>query len=888
MSIAHNIKHRLSLREPLQESLDIVAQITDTLSLEKEVDLTEALAAVRALYPTCTHFERDFPSIAFSIATGVGKTRLMGAIIAYLYLAKGKKNFFILAPNLTIYDKLINDFGNPAYEKYVFKGISEFVHNRPVVITGDNYEQQGALFRESEIRINIFNIAKFNSDNKVQKKGGKVLAPRIKRLAEYLGQSYWEYLSQLTDLVMLMDEAHRYHADASKKAIDELKPILGIELTATPFDDKGNQFKNIVYEYSLAKALADGTFVKIPAIATRRNFEKGALSDREIDIIKLEDAISLHQDTKNELTIYARTYNVRQVKPFILVVCKDISHATEVFELINSDTFYAGKYKGKALQIDSSTKKEEEIEKLFVSLENTDNQIEIVIHVNMLKEGWDVTNLYTIVPLRAANATILIEQTIGRGLRLPYQGKRTGEAKIDTLTIVSHENFNAIVQAAQNPNSILNKMHFVQIAPEDISVSTTVVTSKNRIEKEAETEQEKVHLIENEIEKAKAQTHLDAKNAIIKVLPDFNTLTEVTKIEDLAKPEVKAQVIQQIEDSLSQGQQSIFNADILAEAKEIYESVVTQYKQNLIEIPRMELKEGKAKAEFKHFELNTSGFHFRALEEEIIRVELQGIRSDTLRATSSGSYGNPLTIIVMELTRFAEIDYDENAPLLYHLATQAFEAIKQNAASEEDALKAVFQFKSAIAQKIYVQMKANWELYVEHIVSNILPFVKIEEWNFSALVNEGYKSYQEIVTPTSSVPKYVFRGFAKACHFEYKFDSKTEQDLSFVLENDKEVLKWLRPAPNQFRILWDNNTKKYEPDFIVEIEKAIFMVEIKAQDRLNDTEVIQKMTAAKKYCEYATEFTIQNGGKPWYYLLIPHSAVSRISSMSYFIELYLK
>ena len=54
----------------------------------------------------------------------------MGAIITYLYLAKGIKNFFILAPNLTIYEKLIKDFGDPAYSKYVFNGISEFVHNR--------------------------------------------------------------------------------------------------------------------------------------------------------------------------------------------------------------------------------------------------------------------------------------------------------------------------------------------------------------------------------------------------------------------------------------------------------------------------------------------------------------------------------------------------------------------------------------------------------------------------------------------------------------------------------------------------------------------------------------------------------------------------------------
>ena len=64
------------------------------------------------------------------------------------------------------------------------------------------------------------------------------------------------------------------------------------------------------------------------------------------------------------------------------------------------------------------------IERLL-KVEHTDEPTEIVIHVNMLKEGWDVTNLYTIVPLRAANARILIEQSIGRGLRLPY-GKRTG------------------------------------------------------------------------------------------------------------------------------------------------------------------------------------------------------------------------------------------------------------------------------------------------------------------------------------------------------------------------------------------------------------------------------------------------------------------------------
>lgn len=884
-NIANNIKQRLSLREPLQDSLDIVAQLADKLELNKEVDLENELEKVKESFPTCTEFERDFVSLAFSIATGVGKTRLMGAIVSYLYLKKGIKNFFILAPNLTIYDKLIEDFGNPAYHKYVFNGISEFVHNRPVIITGENYDQQGGLFADSEIRINIFNIAKFNSENRGTKKGGVSLAPRIKRLSEYLGQSYWGYLSGLNDLVILMDEAHRYHADASKNAINELKPVLGIELTATPFDEKGRAFKNIVYEYSLAQALADGKYVKNPAIATRKNFQKGSLSDREVEITKLEDAISIHQDTKNELEIYAINNEVKQVKPFILVVCKDISHAKEIFDLINSDEFYDGMYKGKVLQIDSSTKKEDDIEKQFVSLESPENQIEIVIHVNMLKEGWDVTNLYTIVPLRAANAGVLVEQTIGRGLRLPYEGKRTGVDKVDKLTVVAHENFSAVIEAAQDPNSILNKMSFVEIPEEDLSTKTQVVTAKPKIEQTFESEQIKVNEIKNTEQKQKAQNSLDAKKAIINVLPDFNTLPEVRKVDDLNKEEVKRKVIRKVEKSLSEGQQNMFKEDILKEAESVYETLVTEYKKNIIEIPRMDLVQGETKAEFQSFDLEDKGFNFQALEQEIIRMGLKDKQVETLKAKSSGSYGNPINLIIAELINYPEIDYDENAELLYQLATQAYEAIRTNINNEDKIPEAIFQFKAAIAEKIYAQMKQHFVLHsADYLAPKVFPFIKIEQWSFSSLVNSGYKDYRDIVTPTSSIPKYVFRGFEKACHFEYKFDSKAEQDLSFVLENDETVQKWLRPAPNQFRIYWDNNSKRYEPDFIVETTDSIYMIEVKRSDQTEEESVLAKKHAAEKYCRYATEYTTANEGKVWKYLILPHNEVSRTVSLDYLVS----
>ena len=112
-------------------------------------------------------------------------------------MKKGIKNFFVLAPNLTIYEKLIEDFGNPSSPKYVFKGIGEFVNNRPLVIDGENYNNMSLFLKDAPLRINVFNISKFNSDTKTATKGkDKGKAPRIKRLSEFLGQSYWDFLKE--------------------------------------------------------------------------------------------------------------------------------------------------------------------------------------------------------------------------------------------------------------------------------------------------------------------------------------------------------------------------------------------------------------------------------------------------------------------------------------------------------------------------------------------------------------------------------------------------------------------------------------------------------------------------------------------------------------------
>jgi type III restriction enzyme len=273
-------------------------------------------------------------------------------------------------------------------------------------------------------------------------RGGR--APRIKRLSEYIGESYFDYLAGRDDLVLLMDESHRYRASAGVRAINELQPLFGLELTATPFVETSRgpiPFKNVIYDYPLAKAMSDG-FVKEPAVVTQKNFDPSQFTPVQLEEIKLQDGIRLHENTKVELETYARQTGQHIVKPFLLVIARDTTHASQLVQLIQSEQFFDGRYKDKVVQVDSSRTgaAEDDIVQRLLAVENPEEPTEIVVHVNMLKEGWDVTNLYTIVPLRAANARILIEQSIGRGLRLPY-GKRTGIAAVDRLSIVAHDRF---------------------------------------------------------------------------------------------------------------------------------------------------------------------------------------------------------------------------------------------------------------------------------------------------------------------------------------------------------------------------------------------------------------------------------------------------------------
>ncbi|NCC50462.1 MAG: type III restriction endonuclease subunit R [Spartobacteria bacterium] len=863
---ANTIRSRLSLRAPQAESLEILSILAESLELNKEVDLAEELSKVRKLYPTCADFEREFPSLCFALATGVGKTRLMGAFISYLYLEKGIKNFFVMAPNLTVYNKLIVDFSQPTHPKYVFKGIGEFATRPPRVVTGDNYESSGYSDLFSEVTINLFNISKLNAESR----GGK--EPRMKRLQECLGDSYFNHLAGLPDLVLLMDESHHYRAERGMAVINELKPILGLELTATPQVERNSgadKFKNVVYEYSLAKAIRDG-FVKEPAVATRKNFDPRGISDEELDRIKLEDGIRIHEDTKNALDIYARDSRTDFVKPFVLVVAKDTDHAAQLRGLIQSNAFFEGRYADKVMEIHSNqrgSEKEENIQQLL-TLEDPSNRIEIVVHVNMLKEGWDVTNLYTIIPLRTAASTTLREQTIGRGLRLPY-GKRTGAAKVDKLTIIAHDRFQEIVDAANAPDSIIRKENIIEIDPAALSEPKEVITAPTVWQEQQLAQRAEIAKIESPEERKSAEIKLEVDNTLYRMIPSLNTVAR--SVQDLKKPEVKAEAMRKVRVAYAG---DLFAEDRVKEAETRYEAIIKEFIRQTVEIPKIMVQQkGEVKSGFHDFDLNTDPIQFQPVSEEIIRRALQSNEVDSVTGSGRIVPDRMDNLIVNEMLNKPEVDYDEQSELLFKLARQALTKLKSYLKGPE--VENVVQYhKRDLADQIYSQMMPHFYLEEpEYEEPKVYGFVEILEHNFEKQTADRIHDFKETIQPTSAIPSKVFGGFEKSCHSLYKFDSKTEKDFACLLEQDRQVLKWLRPARNQFYIYYNRNTQRYEPDFVVETADAIFMVETKIARDIDSEEVQKKAQAALNYCTGASKFTAANGGKPWKYLLIPHDAV---------------
>jgi type III restriction enzyme len=310
--------------------------------------------------------------------------------------------------------------------------------------------------------------------------------------------------------------------------------------------------------------------------------------------------------------------------------------------------------------------------------------------------------------------------------------------------------------------------------------------------------------------------------------------------------------------------------------------------ENVIPIPQSVVQpHTEVKRGFYDFALDTRNMHWHPSDDTLLGTELQeGGETFTMNAATVAfaKLDTAENEIVRHIIVHDNVDYANCSDLIYSLITDT----KRHFLSylnDDETEKVMRDRQRTIAEIIYSQM--NEHFYKEEVIyraANMRPFSRIEP-SFGGKFKSDEIYDLRVPLAKSEVKSKVFSGFKKAGHTLYKFDSDTERLFAIVLENDADVLRWLRPAPRQFNLYWgQGGANRYEPDFIVETENTIYMCEPKASRNVEDTDVKEKAITAREYCRAASEFNAQNGGKPWVYTLIPHDEIRPQSSFKYLVS----
>jgi len=392
-----------------------------------------------------------------NLATGVGKTYLMAAFVEYLR-RQGVGNVVIVTPGKTVQAKTVQNF-TPGTPRYITGAAVP-----PEVVTPQDYSawiarQNGpaqlSFGRETPMLAFIFNIQQLIAPKEAEgdTHGATQDAMRRKprRFDENAGVLF-DYLKALDDLVVIADESHLYGASAVafNAALKELDPAAAIGLTAS-VDKKTD---HVIYEYPLYRAIQD-KYVKAPVLAFRKT---GYGTDEASEEQQLRDALQLRALKQAYYDSYAASQNRDHMNAVAFVVCSDVEHATQVADLLRTPE-YLGR-ESAVLQVDS--KHEDELtQRRLDELDRPESPVLAVVSVNKLKEGWDVKNIAVVVTLRAMASEVLTQQTMGRGLRLPF-GRYTGVWQIDQLDIIAHQSFTELL----NAENVLQQFGLDEAVPE--------------------------------------------------------------------------------------------------------------------------------------------------------------------------------------------------------------------------------------------------------------------------------------------------------------------------------------------------------------------------------------------------------------------------------------
>lgn len=781
----------------------------------------EAIAAVLARFD---QGEEGF-EVVCDLATGVGKTYIAAGLIEYL-ATQGVRHFLVVTPGKTIQRKTIDNF-TPGHPKSVLGGMEW----RPVVITADDFATgrvRAALDDEGAIKLFVFNVQQLiRPSDKVTR--------RTRKFQEWIGRDLYEYLRDAPDLILIADEHHVYQekARAFSDAVRDLTPLGLIGLTATP--DKGSLSK-VVYHYPLARAIAD-KLVKTPVLVGRR--------DERTDVeTQLRDGLRLLEAKRQAVEVFAKATVAPSVNPVMFVVADTIGNANEVADVLRRPGFFPDDYDSRILVIHSEAP-DDALARLD-EVEDPANPVRVIVSVSMLKEGWDVKNIYVICSLRPSISDALTEQTLGRGLRLPW-GRYTGIELLDTVEVLSHERYERVLSRA---NALIEGLVAsrtevpVSVAPMEVGGSPTVLAGT--------------------MAAPVFQTPTgDGGGLAATGVPE--TAIPASDITEPA-PQAAAFYIAAAEDRTEQAS---------AEALRL-SNLVVPHESRRISVPRV--SRTFARRQFSLADISEEAFAqvgrtLAAAPDEVLerkRLDIEvdptsptGLRlipRDTLDRITATSIGLPIGKFRSNL-REAILAFDEvaantqNANAAGRLVDALIDGAGGNSA--EDHLGAFLPTAIDTARRIIRGAFAKAPETFEEVVD--------------AVEFRPTRASARPVNPNRFAPfsrSESYSGWAKSFMPVEWFDSSPERDLANLLDGSDAVTLWARIQRGEHVIEWDGG--RYSPDFYALADGLHWLLEVKSDKEMASPDVIAKAEAASRWARQVSD---EGTYGRWRYLLASETAI---------------
>ena len=596
---------------------------------------------------------------------------------------------------------------------------------------------------------------------------------------------------------------------------------------------------HVIYEYPLYKAIQD-KYVKAPVIAFRKG---GYGADQASEEQQLRDALQLRRIKQAYYDAYAEQQGKPHINAVVFVVCADVDHATQVAQLLRTPE-YLGKNLA-VLQVDSKHE-DDTTQSLLENIDQIDSPVLAVVSVNKLKEGWDVKNIAVVVTLRAMASEVLTQQTMGRGLRLPF-GKYTDVWQVDQLDIISHQSFQELL-AAENVLQQFGLEDAVSLTDKDM-VNAEIRRAAEQTESSSSDGTNTDHRQESNNgvgfayptgEELSTESHPVREDNNDSGLSDNGASTD-----GLEKPTIGIRTIGDNGIEIDNNGNEISLEPVFIDRNPRFKDVSYKFPVTIVKLeqPPIDLSEISDKD----------------IEEAAKKVTLTG---DVLyRKEIVAALGKKLRAVDAESAEIDSINIGSSdaADALVRLVMymQLVPSTKETARYIENYLVPKFM-KSVTIETWTVKSLDSARTQLQDIVKAYIvsvqraikeiPVIHPTEMDFGRyMLPLGDKIYEPIDSRDQFVRGRVYSGWFKSIYTEESFDSYSgEYELARLLNTSPHIIWWHRLHPRDGAFIYYNSRDRYFPDFVAYDDAGVhWIVEGKDQRGRDDEKVQAKRKAAE-------------------------------------------